>query len=576
MEKENEKVKPLVASDRPFREIMQENFLYVDKTKLIYDILNVYRYKSCFLSRPRRFGKTLLLDTMSELFQGNRDLFKGLWIDKSDYQFQKHPVLFLDMSYDEIETSDKLKHFIKKDLIEFASRQDIKLHKDSFSNMMKQLLATLYNKNKVGTVILVDEYDSPVTQHISNMNLALKMRKVLHDFYLSMKKNNRYLRFAFVTGISRFGLTSLDSGPNNFKDISLMSEFAAICGFTKNEIITFFSNRFPDTVKELKSRKSIAWNAGSMALMKKIHEWYDGYNWLGPDHVYNPFSIINFFDEKKLRAFWPLSGQPSHLSSLVRANPHGFFNSTQDSYLAEGLMKVDLEAIEPIPLLFHSGYLTIDEEIQTKVYSHGKWVMADAFTFRPPNREVTMNFSKSLFIKAFSLQNIKYLNDITNDISSAILNKNSDGMVELLHNLLSSLASEHHVPSENHYHAVLHAAFLAAGFEVLDQTSSAHGRSDMTLFLNTKVRVVLELKYCNINKNSSRSKNAVGIRRTAKDKKAETELARRQLSAALDRGEKAIMNNDYAAPYRAARKTVISLAVAIRGRDEVAVRFIDF
>jgi hypothetical protein len=303
-----------------------------------------------------------------------------------------------------------------------------------------------------------------------------------------------------------------------------MSTFAAICAFTSDELISFFGNRFPDTLKDLKSSKSIAWNAGPKALMAKIHKWYDGYNWLGTDHIYNPFSIINFFDENRFGTFWPLSGQPSHLSALVRANPQGYFNSTLDSYLVAGLMKVDLEAIKPVPMLFHSGYLTIDKKTKKKVFPNGEWTMADAFTFRQPNLEISQNFTTSLFIKDFSLNNEEYLNDITKNFSLAILNKNTDKLVTLLHNLLSSLAPEHHVPSENHYHAVLHAAFVASGIEVLDQTSSALCRSDMTLFLNSKVRVVFELKYCNIDKNASRSKSAAGIRRTEKDKNAETEL----------------------------------------------------
>jgi hypothetical protein len=224
--------------------------------------------------------------------------------------------------------------------------------------------------------------------------------------------------------------------------------------------------------------------------MAKINKWYDGYNWLGPDHIFNPFSIINFFDENNFDIFWPFSGQPSHLSALVRANPKGFFTSIFNSYLAKGLMKVNLEEIQPIPLLFHSGYLTIDKQIKTKVFANGEWVMADAFTSKPPNLEVSMNFNTSLFIKAFELRNIEYLNDLKQNFSTTLLNKNSDEVVALLHNLLSSLAPEHHVPYENHYHAVLHAAFVAAGIEVLDQTSSAHGRSDMTLFLNNKTRVV--------------------------------------------------------------------------------------
>jgi hypothetical protein len=163
------------------------------------------------------------------LFQGDRNLFKGLWIGKSDYKFKKYPVLNLGMSYDEIETGDDLKYFIKKNLIDFAAEHEIELSEDSFATMMKRLLKALHTKNNVGTVILVDEYDSPVTQHVSNMDLAIKMRQVLHNFYKSMKQNIRYVHFAFVTGITRFDLTSPDSGPNNFKDISLMPEFAAIC-----------------------------------------------------------------------------------------------------------------------------------------------------------------------------------------------------------------------------------------------------------------------------------------------------------------------------------------------------------
>ncbi|MDR1314700.1 MAG: AAA family ATPase, partial [Deltaproteobacteria bacterium] len=287
--------KTLIIADSTFKEIILGNQLYADKTKYIHDMLN--RFKCCFLSRPRRFGKTLLLNTISELFQGDRELFKDLWIGaQSGYGFPRHPVLKFNMAYAKITTPDDLSGKIERDLKEMGADHGVEINRDSYDEILGQLLKGLAKKHGAGAVILVDEYDAPVTDHISDGNLALACRNVLHGFYRSIKTNIEHVRFAFVTGITRFAMTSLDSGANNFKDISIDERYAGICGFTRREIDALFEDRFEATLETLKARGNIPPSAGVDDLKAQILLWYDGYNWLGNERVFNPYSILNFFD----------------------------------------------------------------------------------------------------------------------------------------------------------------------------------------------------------------------------------------------------------------------------------------
>ncbi|MDR1040055.1 MAG: AAA family ATPase, partial [Deltaproteobacteria bacterium] len=227
--------KKLSLNDKPFRKIIQGNYLYADKTKYIHKMIT--EYDCCFLSRPRRFGKTLLLDTLDELFQGNSELFEGLWIGApNEYDFERHPVLRFNMAYAKISTKKDLEDYIEYDLRDAAKIEGVEITSNSYDTMLRELLRGVNEKYKVGAVVLIDEYDAPVAWNISNRTLASDNCDVLHGFYTSLKKNINYIRFAFVTGITRFALTALDSGPNNFTDISLDPDFAGICGFTFPEI----------------------------------------------------------------------------------------------------------------------------------------------------------------------------------------------------------------------------------------------------------------------------------------------------------------------------------------------------
>ncbi|MDR1315050.1 MAG: AAA family ATPase, partial [Deltaproteobacteria bacterium] len=395
--------KVLPQGDPSFKKIILRNQLYADKTQYIYEMLKAS--DCCFLSRPRRFGKTLLLDTISELFQGDRDLFNDLWIgNQSDYGFPRHPVLKFNMAYAKISTPDDLEGKIERGLKEMGAEHGVAITSDSYDEILGQLLKGLEKKYGVGAVILVDEYDAPVTDHIADRNLALACRNVLHDFYRSIKTNLNHVRFAFITGITRFALAAVDSGANNFIDISLDEEFAGICGFTLNEFDFLFQDRFEETLNRLKARGQLPPGAGVDDLKAKILDWYDGYNWLGNEHVLNPYSIIRFFSKKKLGSYWPRTGFPSYLSSFIRDNNLDMSQQGFAVYLDEQVTQNDLFGVGLVPALFHSGYLTIDKEISIPRLTDNNLVQDDAYSFKTPNSEVDFFVKTDIFKDILKLE----------------------------------------------------------------------------------------------------------------------------------------------------------------------------
>lgn len=541
-----------------FREIRQGNFIYADKTKYINDILQEGPNSCFFLSRPRRFGKTLLLNTIEELFKGDRELFRGLLIDQSGYKFERHPVLHFNMAYSEASSKDELITRIKNNLRLEASIEGVTFIADSYGEMLGELLKGLYEKHGATVVVLVDEYDAPLAENIMERDIAKGIRKVLHDFYRSLKVNIRYVRMAFVTGITRFAMTALDSGPNNFIDISLLPEFSGICGFTIKEMNELFGNRYDETLQVLIAESRIDQNADTEAMINKILKYYDGYNWLGTDHILNPYSLLNFFKSCKFDTYWPLSGQPSHLSALVRKHPLEFIQPKLEGYAPKETSKAELRRVKPIPVLFHSGYLTIEKPFYKDVLINNEIVKVEYYTFKIPNTEVAMGFEITLFLDAFDPDD-DFFSEFSERLPVALLKKDSVEMANLLHDLLSAISFEQHEPTEKHYHAVLQSAIIAAGIEVLGQTSASQGKSDMAIFLPKKIRAVIEVKYC----------------KTSKDDAVDTGQAEKDFTTALDTAVDQIRSKDYAAPFRAAGKKIMGIAIAVRGRDEVAVRFIE-
>ncbi|MDR1038159.1 MAG: AAA family ATPase, partial [Deltaproteobacteria bacterium] len=368
-----------------FKKIREKNCLYVDKTEYISKMLNLSDF--CFLSRPRRFGKSLLIDTIDELFRGDRKLFEGLWIDNpNNFDFKQHPVLNLCMTYTEVNQKADLIHRISDDLIEVADEESVKIVANSYGEILEELLQGLSEKYGVGAVILIDECDSPVTNNLINrMELALDCRDVLRDFYGAMKKSSKYIKFALVTGITRFTMMPGDYGSNNFMDISLEPEFAGICGFTPQELEIYFSDRFTDALAKLKPEITKPTDDDFKELTADILEWYDGYNWLGSERILNPYTILHFFNNFKFNSYWPMSGRPSYLPALVRENPRDYMFPNLEAYRARDFSTCDVKCISPIPVLFHSGYLTIDSKTTTEIIENNEVTKVPAFTFKIPN-----------------------------------------------------------------------------------------------------------------------------------------------------------------------------------------------
>ncbi|MDR1111152.1 MAG: AAA family ATPase, partial [Deltaproteobacteria bacterium] len=382
-------MKELPVSDSSFADIISQDLLYADKTAYIYEMIKPST-RCCFLSRPRRFGKTLLLDTIENLFLGNRELFRGLWIDskEANYDFKKHPVVLLSMAYSEMGSPDELKKRIKNNLLSIAGKEEVRITEDSYGEILEQLVEGLSEKHGSKAVVLVDEYDTPVTALIEDQALAQANSAVLRSFYASLKKSIRHIRFALVTGITRFALTAMDSGPNNFYDLSLDPQFGGVCGFTISEFDNYFGDRMEGTLKALIEKGQMGPGTHVFDLRERIMAWYDGYNWLGPERVLNPYSILNFFKAMKFGPYWPRTGKPGHLSALIQEKPLDFVQPRLDGYADGELTKAEIGTLEAAPVLFNSGYLTIDESRWVEEGEGDDLGQHELYSLRLPNKEV--------------------------------------------------------------------------------------------------------------------------------------------------------------------------------------------
>ncbi|MDR1111986.1 MAG: AAA family ATPase [Deltaproteobacteria bacterium] len=562
-------MKKLPLGDPPFRKIVSQDLLYADKTSYIHDMIT--NYICCFLSRPRRFGKTLLLDTIENLFLGHRGLFKGLWIDsgEANYEFKKYPVIRLSMAYSEMGSPNELKKRIANNLLSIAGKEEVKITEDSYGEILGQLIQGLSEKHGADVVVLVDEYDAPVTRHIEDLAVAKANSGVLHDFYTALKAKVGYIRFALVTGITRFALTAMDSGPNNFYDLSLEPLYAGVCGFTISEFDRLFDDRMDVTLKELQKTGQMPPGSRASDLRDKILSWYDGYNWLGPEHVLNPYSILYFFTKKSFQPYWPLSGQPNHLSALVRQRPMDFIVPQLEDHESEQIRKASLGRLEPVPVLFHSGYLTIERAKTVPVDTFmGDVVEEIQYSFKPPNAEVQLCYNKYCFETVFGL-NSKQLKQLGTNFLEYIEKRDSAKIGQLFSDLLSNVTYWQHPANmdknaglddgegESFYHGLIQISMSAMGLKTLGETAGAMGRGDIGLLLPNDKALVIEIKY---------DRGSPGL--TPKAVKG-------ILGKALRKALKAIAEKDYGGPHRISASGIIGLGLAVHGRNEVLAGFLD-
>lgn len=362
-----------------FEKIITNAYLYVDKTELIYRLAS--QHNPFFLSRPRRFGKSLLISTLHELFSGRRDLFKGLWVDQSDWVWTSYPVILLDMSTINNESPEKLERALIHALEKIAHQHQLSLIGETPSDYLSDLIEKMVEAHGQHLVILVDEYDKALIDNLDNIEVAQKNREILRRFYTILKAYDSHLRFLLLTGVTNFSKVSIFSGLNNLIDLTMVDEYSMLLGYTRKELDNYFFSVIQEVAKanEL-SREDF---------LLQVKEWYNGYQFSKNGQlVYNPFSTLMLFFYKNFSEYWFESGTPTFLIKLIQKREFDLIKLEKYEVTANDFSVFEIEDLSILPLLYQAGYLTI------KSYNPALRTFRLGF----PNREVEQSFSSSLLI----------------------------------------------------------------------------------------------------------------------------------------------------------------------------------
>lgn len=360
-----------------FDKIINEGYTYVDKTELIYKLVHEGSYY--FLSRPRRFGKSLLMSTLEAYFSGKRELFKDLAIEKLEEDWTAYPVLHLDLNTGKYNSKDSLTHALDDFLSRLEANYGTFHSEKTLELRFMGIIERIYHKTGKPVVILVDEYDKPLLQSINNKELQEDFRATLKAFYSVLKTQDRYIRFALLTGVTKFGKVSVFSDLNNLIDISMDEGYDTLCGITEEEMHRYFE----ESIQKLAERYKISYEETCARLKKR----YDGYHFVEyGTGVYNPFSLLSTFRASKFGSYWFETGTPTFLVQLLQRENFYLPDLTQQQVSADMLNCIDTMDRNPIPVIYQSGYLTIkDYDEEFKVYTLGF-----------PNEEVEEGFANYL------------------------------------------------------------------------------------------------------------------------------------------------------------------------------------
>ena len=360
-----------------FEKMRNDGYVYVDKTALIYEMADTGSYY--FLSRPRRFGKSLLLSTIEAYLSGKRELFKGLAIETLEKNWTKYPILHLDLNTAKYDEADSLEKILDDALNLWECEYGTSPTEVTPELRFKGIVRRAAEKTGQRVVILVDEYDKPLLQAIGNEALQNEYRNTLKAFYSVLKTQDRYIKLGFLTGVTKFGKVSVFSDLNNLKDISMDKRYQTICGITEEEIHIYFE----DAIKKLAANYSLSYEA----VCSKLKEHYDGYHFMeNAIGLYNPFSLLNTLDQNKFGSYWFETGTPSFLVEMLKKDDYVLPNLTEEQVSADVLNSVDSMSANPIPVIYQSGYLTI------KGYDE----RFDIYKLGFPNKEVEDGFIQYL------------------------------------------------------------------------------------------------------------------------------------------------------------------------------------
>ena len=456
-----------------FEKLRTDGYVYVDKTALIYKLATTGSYY--FLSRPRRFGKSLLISTMEAYFRGKRELFKGLAIEQLEKDWKEYPILHIDLNSRRYENAESLRLELNKYLEIWERRYGDEFKDRALEERFFQIIAKAYEKTGQRVVILVDEYDKPMLQAIGDEALQDEYRNTLKAFYSVLKTQDRYIKFAFLTGVTKFGKVSVFSDLNNLEDISMLEPYADICGITEKERHCMFDSE-------------VALLAGKEGIEKdecyaKLKDCYDGYHFRqNSEGVYNPFSLLNTLKSKCFGDYWFETGTPSFLVYLLKQADYNLNNLQEEMVSADILNSVDSMSKNPIPVIYQSGYLTIkDYDREFKIYRLGF-----------PNKEVENGFIKYLLPLYTPIEENKsefYVANFINDIRKG----NPDGFMERLQSLFADSDYKITGKMEKYFQNSMYLIFKMMGFFTEVERTTSRGRMDIVM--KTKDYIyVMELK----------------------------------------------------------------------------------
>ena len=337
-----------------FENIIKENYVYVDKTDMVYSLAN--EGKIYFLSRPRRFGKSLLLSTLRAYFEGKKELFKGLKIETLEKEWMQHEVFHFDFNGENFTQPDTLSNCLDVYLTRWEMEFQIKpLENESFGARFVQILKTVAEQTGRGAVVLVDEYDKPLLDVMEqNQEILEQNREILKAFYSVFKQADAHLRFVFLTGVTKFSQASAFSGFNQAKDISMYDDYEALCGITEEELHT----QFAEPIHEMATSD----DCSEEAIKERLKQHYDGYHFSEKmTDIYNPFSILNAFFNQAIRDYWFTSGTPSYLIRLMNHYHEGIDQLANNYYSLDAFINYKANTEYPLPMIYQSGYLTIKD-----------------------------------------------------------------------------------------------------------------------------------------------------------------------------------------------------------------------
>jgi hypothetical protein len=438
--------------------MIKGNYLYIDKTKDIYNLL-ASGGQYYFLSRPRRFGKSLLVSTLKELFSGNRELFKGLWIyDK--IQWKKHPVIHLDFTRLELKDSSSLERSLLDFIDKTGTAYGVQLDAPDYKSRFDQLIEKLSQQGEV--VILVDEYDKPIINHIENPETAKANRDVLKNLFGVLKGLDEYIRFVFLTGVSKFSRVSVFSDLNNLNDITIGAKHATIVGYTQDELTRYFDDRIDVFSQEPGMSREY--------LLEQLKLWYNGYSWDGKNFLYNPFSILNLFDKNQFGNYWFATGTPTFLINHIRSRNKPIMELEEVKVDESVFDSYDIESLEVVALLFQTGYLTIKTTTLEGVKPF--------FTLSYPNLEVKESFFKH-FLASYTNQGAGFLRGKIQEMAGLIKDGHTEQFLTGLKSLFAGIPSHIFIKDlEAYYHTVIYLVLKLLGVAIDVEVHTNKGRID--------------------------------------------------------------------------------------------------